>query len=272
MSRTGVLSFILLSGYLLGLAACGQTVDVPSGIAVGEGQPVSAQGSTDTPEELIAPTPRATETQQPSSTTTATLTETLAPTLTPTETPTITVSPTSEYPLVRVMMQANCRYGPGTAYLYSHGLYEGDQAEVHGRNYPSTWLWIQPENLDRHCWVAASVVELVSGDIQAVVVANNTRLPFTTFIGPPDQVRAERNGNEVVVRWSEVNVKPPEDSRGYLIEATLCQSGILTWVAVHTEGTSYTFIDEQGCSGPSGGKLYAVEKHGYTDPVVIPWP
>lgn len=155
--------------------------------------------------------------------------------------------------------------------MYSHGLYEGDLGEVHGRNYSSTWLWVQPLNLDRHCWVAASVVE-VNGNIQSVVVANNTRLPFTTFLGPPKEVQAVRDGSQVIVRWSDVNVKPPEDSRGYLIEATLCQGGVLTWVAVHTESTSYIFTDEPGCNGESGGKLYAVEKHGYTDPVTIPWP
>ena len=35
---------------------------------------------------------------------------------------------------------------------------------------------------------------------------------------------------------------------------------------------SYTFTDEKGCEGDPKGKLYAVEKHGYTDPVTIPWP
>jgi hypothetical protein len=33
----------------------------------------------------------------------------------------------------------------------------------------------------------------------------------------------------------------------------------------------YNFTDQPGCSQPSGGKLYTVEKHGYTDPVDIRW-
>ena len=45
---------------------------------------------------------------------------------------------------------------------------------------------------------------------------------------------------------------------------------------VHTHtmviNTSATITDEPGCSGPSEGKLYTVEKHGYTEPVDIPWP
>jgi len=36
--------------------------------------------------------------------------------------------------------------------------------------------------------------------------------------------------------------------------------------------TTYTFTDEAGCAEASSGLLYTVEKHGYTDPVPIPWP
>ena len=34
----------------------------------------------------------------------------------------------------------------------------------------------------------------------------------------------------------------------------------------------FTFNDLTSCAGTSSGKLYVVEKHGYTDPVAIPWP
>lgn len=63
-----------------------------------------------------------------------------------------------------------------------------------------------------------------------------------------------------------------DDARGYLIEAKVCRNGYLIDIAVHTNGNSYTFTDEKGCDGESKGKLYAVEKHGYTDPVFLPWP
>lgn len=218
---------------------------------------IPAPSSTASPTLSITPT----STAQPSATENPTKTAT----------PTITVTPTSEYPVARVLMQANCRYGPGKAYLYSHGLYDGDRAEIHGRNYGSTWLWIKPEQIDRHCWVAASVVE-VTGDLESVLIAVNTRLPYTTFINPPELVQAVREGDQVVVSWSPVIVKPAEDGRGYLIEASICQNGVLISVAVHTDSSSYTFQDEKGCSGKSSGKIYAVEKHGYTDPVTILWP
>jgi hypothetical protein len=221
------------------------------------------------------------QTPSPSPTTEPTFTETFAPSETPqptatetpipsaTATPTITLTPTFDFPDVTVQMQANCRYGPGQAYLYSHGLYTGDRAEVHGRNTSGSWLWVKPENLDRHCWVSASVVE-VRGDVFTVVVFRS-RLPQSTLYGPPDNVKAVRDGDLVTVTWEPVWMTE-DDDRGYLIEATICQEGFLVAVAVHTDNPSYEFEDETRCSAPSSGLLYTVEKHGYTDPVPIPWP
>jgi len=166
-------------------------------------------------------------------------------------------------------MQAFCRYGPGKAYLYSHGLYEGDLVQIDGRNAGSTWLWVKPENLERHCWVSTSVVE-VQGDLSKVIIAT-TSLPHSTLYGPSAEVEAVREGDTVIVRWEPVWMTE-DDDRGYLIEATLCQNGALFTVAVQTDKPVYEFTDERSCSGPSGGLLYTVEKHGYTDPVVIPWP
>jgi uncharacterized protein YraI len=165
--------------------------------------------------------------------------------------------------------RAFCRYGPGKAYLYSHELKMGDQLEIHGRNYSTTWLWVKPYNLDRRCWAAASVLQ-VNGDISAVKVVT-TRLPQSTLYGPPESVDAWRDGDEVTVAWEEVWMTE-DDFRGYLIEATVCQNGGMVFVAAQTNDTSATILDETGCSGPSEGKLYTVEKHGYTDPVDIPWP
>lgn len=166
-------------------------------------------------------------------------------------------------------MRAFCRYGPGKAYLYSHELKEGDQAEIHGRNASGTWLWVQPDNLDRHCWVSASVVE-TRGEMSGVVVVQS-RLPHSTLYGPPEDVETSRDGNTVLISWERVWMTQ-DDDRGYLIEASVCQNGALLWISAHIEDTRYELTDERGCSGESGGKLYTVEKHGYTDPVSIPWP
>jgi hypothetical protein len=229
--------------------------------------PTASLTVTLTPTNSPSPSPVPTATTTPTATQTTTPTITHTPTISPTAT--ITPTPTFDFPDVTVQMQANCRYGPGTAYLYAHGLYEGDHGEVNGRNYSGTWLWIQPDDLDWHCWVAASVVE-IEGDINTVVV-HRSQLPYSTLYGPPGNIQASRDGEQVVVTWNAVWMTD-DDYRGYLIEATLCQNGNLIPVAVHTDRPRYTFSDEQNCGGDSGGRLYAVEKHGYTDPVTIPWP
>jgi hypothetical protein len=166
-------------------------------------------------------------------------------------------------------MQSNCRYGPGRAYLYAAGLYPGDTAVIWGRNAAGTWLWVQPNTISYQCWLAASSGE-VQGDIFSVVV-QSVRLPHSTLYGQPAEVTATRSGDQVTVSWSAVWMTE-DDFRGYLLEVTLCQNTQLIWTAVATNDTSYTFTDGAGCASASGGLLYAVEKHGYTDPVKIPWP
>jgi hypothetical protein len=214
-------------------------------------------------------TPTSTSTLYPTPSQTATRVRSKTPTPTNGLTPTISLTPTFDFPDVVVQMQANCRYGPGTAYLYSFGMYKGDHAEIHGRNYSGNWLWIKPENLERHCWISSTVVE-IQGDIRTVKVVQS-KLPHSTLYGPPQDVKAVRDGELVTVSWNRVWMTK-DDDRGYLIEATVCQNGNLFMMAVHTDDTSYVLTDESGCSGDSGGLLYTVEKHGYTDPVKIEWP
>jgi hypothetical protein len=250
-------------------SACTATQSTPNSL------PSAITSTNDTPmtTPTVTPTPlpTATPTDTPTSTATATHTSTPTKTPTPTETltPSITPSPTYSLPTLTVKMQANCRYGPGTAYLYAWGMYEGDTATVWGRNSSGTWLWIQPDNIKYQCWIAASVVE-VQGDIFSVFVAP-VRLPHSVLYGPPAGVTAVRDGNQVTVSWQPVNMTE-DDNRGYMIEANVCQGGYLVWMAVAMMDTTYTFTDEQNCAEKSSGILYTVEKHGYTDPVPIPWP
>ena len=99
-----------------------------------------------------------------------------------------------------------------------------------------------------------------------------TRLPMANNLyGPPKDVQASRNGSEVIITWERVWMTK-DDDRGYLIEANICRNGYLVPIAVHTDGTSVTISDDGSCSGATGGKLYTVEKHGYVNPVDIPWP
>ncbi len=238
---------------------------------------------------FAAPTPTTTSTPAPTLTPTHTLTSTPTFTATLTTTPTITYTPTAiststltptaiatatstpDVPYGQVIVaQGFCRYGPGKAYLYSHELNQGDPILVHGRNAFGTWLWVQPHDLDRHCWAAASLFEITGDIMEANVV--ETELPKSTFVRLPEGVVASRDGNEVTVSWSHAYYIPKEDRRGYLLELYLCQNGAYFWTAYHTEKNDLTVTDEPGCQLPSRGLLYIAEKHGYSDPVEIPWP
>jgi hypothetical protein len=166
-------------------------------------------------------------------------------------------------------MQAHCRYGPAKGYLHAGDLYPGDHGTVRGRNNSGTWLYIKFDKLNYFCWAAASVLD-IQGDIFLIYVTER-KLPQSTLYGPPEDVTAVRNGDTITVSWSRVNMTE-DDARGYMIEAYVCQDDSYIFVVAATDNTFYEFTDEPGCSLPSGGLLYTVEKHGYTDPVTIPWP
>ena len=247
-----------------GIALFGSPSPTPSQTATTTQTPSPTPTSTFT--STATPTQTATKTPTPTKTSTPTITFT--PSITPS--PTISPTPTIDFPDVTVSeASAHCRYGPGTAYLHAADLYAGDHGLVWNRNYAGTWLWVRFDKLHYACWVAASVTE-IEGDVFSVSTYSPP-LPKSTLYGPPEKVVAERSGDQVVVTWEEVWMTV-DDDRGYLIEARVCQNGYLIDMAVHTDGTSYTFLDETSCDGESKGRLYAVEKHGYTDPVQIPWP
>jgi hypothetical protein len=168
-------------------------------------------------------------------------------------------------------MQANCRYGPGLAYMFSAGLYPGDKVIVHNRNWDGTWLWVLPETVNRHCWASSYVLDLLDGNVMELYEYYHP-LPKTTFIGPAENVQASRSGTQVTISWKAKSYQFPEDLRGYLIEARVCQGGVMQRLAFHTDGLSYTITDESGCKGTSSALLYVAEKHGYTEPVQVPWP
>ena len=247
------------------LSACNSPTDIPIQIASETPSATSNHTLAPTLTQTTAPT----TTPTPKATSTVTRTPTQTPTPTQSLTPTITPTPTFTFPTITVLMQANCRYGPGKAYLYAWGIYAGDEGTVWGRNASGSWLWIQPDKIKYQCWIAASVVA-IHGDIFTLRVAS-VRLPQSTLYGPPQGVTATRAGDSVTVSWQPVAMTE-DDNRGYMIEANLCQNGNLVWLAVATMDTSYTFTDESTCSEASNGLLYTVEKHGYTEPVPIPWP
>ena len=222
-------------------------------------------------------------TNTPTSTFTATYTPTYTPsptqtpTSTNTSTPTITPSPTIDVPRVTINKAlAACLFGPAMAYLWARDLKAGDTGVVWGRAPVGSWLYVKMDRLDIPCWVGPLVVD-VTGDVNTLRV-QSVNLPITNALyAAPKNVRAERDGDKVTVSWDKVWMTQDDDN-GYFMDVWVCQKTYFVWVPVgrldlpDQYHTSYTFTDGPGCSQPSGGKLYTVEKHGYTSPVNIPWP
>jgi hypothetical protein len=207
---------------------------------------------------------------------TPTITDTPTMTFTPTitETPTITFTATYDFPKVVVNKpMAACLYGPAKSYLWKYDLVQGDKGVVWGRAANSTWLYVKMDRWSDACWLSPFVVDVL-GDPKKLLV-QSIRLPITDALyKAPTNVRAVRDGDEVTVSWSEVWMTV-DDDRGYFLDVWVCQNNLYVWVPTslpdqyHTE---VTFTDQPGCNQKSGGKLYTVEKHGYTSPVDIPWP
>lgn len=224
----------------------------------------------------VTATQEPTETSQPTATPTST--ETPEPTLTYTPTivlsPTITVTPTFAFPTVRVNKQAHCRYGPSVAYLHAADLYPGDTGTVRGRYIYSSWLYVKFDKLNYFCWVAPTIVDVV-GDVSTIAYKElDLQSIGSNQYGPPTGVTATRSGNDVTITWNQMQMTKDKD-RGYLLELFVCQDTIYKWWTdsyPDQYSTSYTVRDEAGCPQPSSGKLYTVEKHGFSEPAIIPWP
>jgi len=145
---------------------------------------------------------------------------------------------------------------------------------VRGRFIYSNWLYIKFDKLNYFCWAAPSVVDVV-GDISTVAYTElNLQSIGSNMYGPPGNVTAVRDGNKVTISWNNVEMTL-DDDRGYLLELFVCQDSFLYWWTdsyPDQDSTSYTVKDEAGCAQPSSGKLYTVEKHGFSEPAIIPWP
>jgi len=261
MKKTlALLSIILL------ISACGSSPE--------EQVTLTAAAWTATSTHTFTPTNTATFTITP--TFTATLTPTITFTPTETLTPTITATPTFAFPTVEVTAaQAHCRYGPNVAYLHAADLYAGETGTVRSRWYLSKWLLVKFDKLDYFCWVAPSVVN-VTGDIETVIKLTEldlTRIGSNQY-GAPNNVVATRSENRVTISWDQMNMTEDKD-RGYFLDIFVCQDGYLLWWPISFPDqytTSYTIKDEAGCPAPSGGAIYTVEKHGYSQPKTLVWP
>lgn len=234
---------------------------------------VGQYSATDIGTSTTSPTDTATSTATMEDTPTATLT--LSPTIT--VTPSVTWTPEFDFPDVEVnVAAAHCRYGPSKAFLHAADLYEGDRGEVYGRFLYSDWLYVKFDKLDYYCWVSPYVVD-VTGDISYIAYQELNLQSVGSFdlYEPASNVRASRKGDQVTIVWEQVHMTE-DDDRGYLIIAWVCQDGAYMWWTQSFEDqytTSYTVTDDGTCGSlQSSGVLYTVEKHGFSEPITIPWP
>ncbi|WKZ49123.1 MAG: fibronectin type III domain-containing protein [Anaerolineales bacterium] len=257
------ISFLLTVAFFL--SACGASPEEQATLTA-TSLTATAAAWTDTPTPTFTPT----ETFTPTATFTPTIT--LTPTITPTST--VTATPTFSFPSVTVNKQAHCRYGPSVAYLHAADLYPGDVGTARNRYVNSNWLYVKFDKLNYFCWVAPSVVDVV-GDVKTLAFKElNLQSIGSNMYGPPKNVTATRAGNKVTITWDQVKMTT-DDDRGYLLELFVCQDTVYYWWTDSYSDqftTSYTVKDEAGCAQPSSGKLYTVEKHGFSEPAIIPWP
>lgn len=81
----------------------------------------------------------------------------------------VTFTPTLVGPIVIALKNANCRYGPGTAYDIADTLFAGKTAPLVGRNELNTWWQIQGPTFGSLCWVSQVTVQ-VNGSTDGVPV------------------------------------------------------------------------------------------------------
>lgn len=228
-----------------------------------------------TPTLTITPT----STLPASETPAGTLTFTPTPTRTalPSKTPTHTVLPTRSIVRAEVLVRANCRYGPGSVYLYKYGLVPGSNMNVIGRLESGAWVYIQAIGGNNPCWVNATLVK-ITGDLAGVeiVYPGKALLPVSPYYPPVSWVSATRNDATISVSWNDVPLRAgdeeDENMLHYIVEVWRCQGGQLLFEPIGTNELYVSFIDQYGCSQPSHGRVYVQEKHGFAGPMEIPWP
>ena len=260
--------WMLLAGFISisFLSACQAVLPIET-VHPSATEPAASPTLTSTTNRIpsLTPTPSRTPTQPPSQSPTSSPTVTLTPS--PTVTPTYTIL------RAKVLVRANCRYGPGWPYLYKYGLVVGSNFEVLGRTDAGTWLLVQGVgDHDNACWVKADLMD-VKGDVMTVQ-PTYIPLPESPYYVPPTGVTASRDGDNVTVSWNAISFRAGDETASppYLLEAWLCQDGQLIFTPVGTYETMVTVVDEAGCAEPSHGRVFGVEKHGYTNWVEVPWP
>jgi hypothetical protein len=145
---------------------------------------------------------------------------------------------------------------------------------VIGRIDDGTWVLIQAIGGHNPCWVKADLME-IKGDVFALEpVAVDIIQAWSPYYAPLTGVSARRDGEIVTVFWHPLVLRAGDaaDPVSYVVEAWVCLDGQIVFTPVGAYEEVVEITDEPGCAEPSRGQVLGAEKHGYTWPVVIPWP
>ncbi len=284
MTTNKVPLFLVLISLIL--SACGLPVKPAAQGEITQGVTAASHPAQATQALPTVPGPSATLTStitpslEPASTSTSlpTTTSTATPTATPVPTITFTATPVPTYLKLRgevIVDQAVCHYGPGAPYLYKYGVYKGSNLEIIARAEPGDYIEVQAIRGNNPCWVNPKYMN-IKGDLKDVqpIDPADVKLPMSPYYKPPTRYSARRDGNTVTVFWSQLVLRPGDDSEQlpYVVEAWVCKDGQIIFTPVGTRQLAVKIEDQPGCSSPSHARLVAAEKHGYTYPVEIPWP
>ncbi|HRQ24915.1 MAG TPA: hypothetical protein PLF42_15925 [Anaerolineales bacterium] len=221
----------------------------------------------------------ATQTFIPASTTSSPTdtppTETSTP-IPPTETSTPTPIPiVDEMRATVIADKLVCRYGPGANYLYLIAFNKTTPLKLIGQAKGNDWVLV--ENGPQDCWVNSQFIE-AEGDVKQLrsVYPDGYKIPVSPYYGPTTVLKAERDGDKVIVSWIEIIVSPGKYENDwmfpYIVEVWFCQDGEIVFDTLGSRLPFISFTDEAGCDEPSRGRVYIQEKHGYAGPAEIPWP
>jgi hypothetical protein len=157
-------------------------------------------------------------------------------------------------------------------YLFKFSVY--GKIEVIGRMEGSSWLLVRAIGGKNSCWVNGDYVELLGEKVVLEPKDPHVVLPWSPYYGPLTGVYAARNGDIVTVFWDPLYLRAGDDSEQipYVVEAWVCQDGEFVFAPVGAYAFAAEVRDEAGCSEESHGRVFAAEKHGYTQWITIQWP
>jgi hypothetical protein len=175
----------------------------------------------------------------------------------------------------KVKQHVSCFYGPSNHYLYKYGLLKGNRLDIIGYIADTDFIEVQAIGGHNPCWMNLKWMD-VQGDIHLVQPVDplTIKIPRSPYYASLNWVKATRSGDEVTITWDTLEISPGKDSEQepYLVEVWVCRDGKLTFVPVGAYDNKATVVDQAGCSEPSFGRVYGVEKHGYTKALEIQWP